>query len=100
MFLTSALRLQVLTADGKTQIGKISNKWFGLAKEIFTDADNFGIQFPVDLSVDVKATLLAANFLIVSNLSAGAFDRQDSRTLLSCKSISDSVFCLQDFMYF
>ncbi|OWA53027.1 Phospholipid scramblase 2 [Hypsibius exemplaris] len=55
---------QVLSADGQTQVGKISKQWSGLARELFTDADNFGIQFPIDLSVEVKATLLAANFLI------------------------------------
>jgi hypothetical protein len=38
-----------------------------MAKEIFTDADNFGIQFPANLTVEGKATLLAATFLIVSD---------------------------------
>ena len=32
--------------------------------ELFTDADNFGISFPVDLDVKAKATLLGATFLI------------------------------------
>lgn len=45
-------------------VGKISKQWSGLAKEIFTDADNFGIQFPMDLDVKMKATMLAACFLI------------------------------------
>ena len=31
---------------------------------MFTDADNFGINFPIDLDVKVKATLLGATFLI------------------------------------
>lgn len=48
------------------QVGKISKQWSGLAKEAFTDTDNFGITFPRDLDVRMKATLLGAVFLIVS----------------------------------
>ena len=36
--------LQVLSADGTQDVGKITKQWSGLAKEYFTDADNFGIQ--------------------------------------------------------
>ena len=56
---------QVLSKDDK-EIGKISKQWSGLAKEMFTDADNFGIQFPMDLDVKAKACLLGACLLIVS----------------------------------
>ena len=59
--------MKVTTADGKIKVGRISKQWTGLAKELFTDADNFGIQFPMDLDVNVKATLLGAIFLIVSH---------------------------------
>ena len=31
---------------------------------MFTDAQNFGVTFPIDLDVKVKATLLGATFLI------------------------------------
>ena len=34
----------MLTADGQLSVGRISKQWSGLAKEYFTDADNFGIQ--------------------------------------------------------
>ena len=47
-------------------MGKISKQWSGLGREMFTDADHFGINFPMDLDVRVKATLLGALFLIVS----------------------------------
>ena len=33
-------------------------------KEAFTDMDNFGITFPMDLDVRCKATLIGACFLI------------------------------------
>ncbi|XP_047498466.1 uncharacterized protein LOC125045305 [Penaeus chinensis] len=58
------VEFQVLSPDGSTQVGKISKQWTGLAKEVFTDADNFGITFPIDLDVKMKATLLGAVFLI------------------------------------
>ncbi|XP_028839637.1 phospholipid scramblase 1 isoform X1 [Denticeps clupeoides] len=45
-------------------IGRITKQWSGLVKEAFTDSDNFGIQFPMDLDVKVKAVLLGACFLI------------------------------------
>ena len=57
----------MLTVNGE-KVGKISKQWSGLAREAFTDSDNFGINFPMDLDVRCKATLLAAVFLIVSFL--------------------------------
>uniref|UniRef100_A0A3Q3J758 Phospholipid scramblase n=1 Tax=Monopterus albus TaxID=43700 RepID=A0A3Q3J758_MONAL len=45
-------------------IGRISKQWSGLLKEVFTDTDNFGIQFPLDLDVKMKAVLMGACFLI------------------------------------
>jgi len=56
---------QVVSLTGE-KIGKISKQWSGLAREIFTDADFFGINFPLDLDVRMKAVLLGATFLIVS----------------------------------
>ncbi len=45
-------------------MGKISKQWSGLAREAFTDSDNFGVSFPQDLDVRMKAVLLGAVFLI------------------------------------
>ena len=39
--------------DDEFQVGKITKQWTGLASEMFTDADNFGINFPLDLDVKV-----------------------------------------------
>lgn len=50
--------------DGETELGKITKKWSGLLKEAFTDADNFGITFPADWNVRLKALFLGAVFLI------------------------------------
>jgi len=59
-----SVEFQILSRDGGTQVGKISKKWSGLLREAFTDADNFGISFPVDLDVRMKAVMLGACFLI------------------------------------
>jgi len=58
------VEFQVYSADGGTQVGQIRKQWSGIVKELFTDADNFGVTFPLDLDVKVKATLLGAIFLI------------------------------------
>ncbi|XP_035608903.1 phospholipid scramblase 2-like isoform X7 [Oncorhynchus keta] len=50
--------------DGGKPIGRISKQWGGLIKEVFTYTDNFGIQFPMDLDVKMKAVLMGACFLI------------------------------------
>ncbi|RNA37229.1 phospholipid scramblase 2-like isoform X1 [Brachionus plicatilis] len=55
---------KILTMDGETQVGKLSKVYAGFAKEMFTQADNFSINFPTDLSVKTKAALIGALFLI------------------------------------
>jgi len=54
----------VITTTGGDEIGKISKQWGGFVREAFTKADNFGVQFPIDLDVRIKAVLLGATFLI------------------------------------
>ena len=44
--------------------GRITKKWSGLAKEAFSDADNFGVTFPLDWEPSTKAIFLGAVFLI------------------------------------
>ena len=39
-------------------------QWSGLLREAFTDADFYGVIFPMDLDVKLKVCLLAATFLI------------------------------------
>lgn len=58
------VEFKVLTADKKTEVGKISKKWSGYAREGFTEADIFGISFPMDLDVRMKAVMLGCCFLI------------------------------------
>jgi len=54
----------VLPSDMNTPIGKITKVWAGIGQEMFTQADNFGIAFPGDLSVKMKAVLLGACVLM------------------------------------
>ncbi|XP_041483617.1 phospholipid scramblase 2-like isoform X2 [Lytechinus variegatus] len=58
------VEFDVMSADGSSKVGKISKQWTGFIKEAFTDADNFGVSFPMDLDVRMKAVTLAATFLI------------------------------------
>ncbi len=53
----------IINKNGR-EIGKITKRWTGLLKEGFTDADNFGIIFPVDSNKEEKCLLLGAVFLI------------------------------------
>jgi len=55
---------QVVSNDGNNTVGKIAKQYGGFVQEMFTTADNFAVDFPMDLNVRVKATLLSALFLI------------------------------------
>jgi len=50
--------------QGENKIGVISKQWSGLAQEMFTDADNFGVTWPMAMPPLHKALILAAVFLI------------------------------------
>uniref|UniRef100_A0A3Q1G409 Phospholipid scramblase n=1 Tax=Acanthochromis polyacanthus TaxID=80966 RepID=A0A3Q1G409_9TELE len=54
----------VTSLDESVVVGQISKQWGGFMQEGFTDADNFGISFPVDLEVKMKAVMIGACFLI------------------------------------
>lgn len=54
------------TPDESRSVGRISKQWGGLLREALTDSDDFGLQFPMDLDIRMKAVLLGATFLIVS----------------------------------
>ncbi|KAM7132147.1 phospholipid scramblase 1-like isoform 1-T5 [Molossus nigricans] len=55
---------EIKSLDEENIVGKISKQWTGFVREAFTDADNFGIQFPADLDVKMKAVMIGACFLI------------------------------------
>ncbi|MFQ5509711.1 MAG: phospholipid scramblase-related protein [Leptospirillia bacterium] len=47
-----------------TQVGEIRKEWSGVLKEVFSDADNFGMSFPAGANETQKSLLLGAVFLI------------------------------------
>lgn len=49
--------------DGE-DLGRIAKRWSGLFKEGFTDADNFGVEFPAGTGLTEKALLMGAVFLV------------------------------------
>ena len=83
MSICGNVEFQVMSADGSTEVGKISKQWSGLIREMFTDADYFGITFPIDLDVKMKAVMLGACFLIDAMFFEKAQNReQDSPGML------------------
>lgn len=60
----SDMQFEVVDMEGNV-LGEIRKKWAGFKKEFFTQADNFGITFPIDLDVKLKALLVAACILLV-----------------------------------
>ena len=58
-----------MSLDEEMIIGKISNLSIGFMRELFTNTNKFGIQFPFDLDVRIKALMLGASFLIVGLFS-------------------------------
>ncbi|XP_051057139.1 phospholipid scramblase 1 [Phodopus roborovskii] len=55
---------EIKSLDEEIVIGRISKHWSGFLKELLTDVDSFGIHFPLDLDVKMKAVMLGACFLI------------------------------------
>ncbi|XP_065226513.1 phospholipid scramblase 1-like [Planococcus citri] len=58
------VEFHIICTETATTVGRISKQWSGLLREVFTDADYFGISFPFDLDADMKAVMIGACFLI------------------------------------
>ena len=58
------VKLEVLTADGR-EMGTVAKKWAGLAKEMFTSADNYVI----NLNDSFKQTETANMLLLAAGLA-------------------------------
>lgn len=59
--------------DGKTQMGKVSKKWAGAMKELFTSADTYAVQIEPAFADDptVKMLILGAAVAIDALMSTG-----------------------------
>lgn len=59
-----ATKFQILSSDGKTEVGNVSALRAMALQEQFADVVHFSSSFPMDLDVNIKAVLLAASLLI------------------------------------
>jgi len=75
---------EILSADGSEEVGFITKTWAGLAKEVFTDTDRYGICFPEDLGADMKAVLMGAAFLIDFMFFESSMCRSDCGCCMIC----------------
>ena len=57
------IEYKILNIQGE-EVGCITKQYNGFCKEVFTDADNFVIDFPVGVDVNKKALLLGATLMI------------------------------------
>jgi hypothetical protein len=57
----------ILTFEGEQTIGKIFKEDTGGLLSIGSQAGNFGVTFPLDLHLNMKATILCASFLIYNS---------------------------------
>ncbi|XP_045151028.1 phospholipid scramblase 4 isoform X2 [Echinops telfairi] len=62
-FCCRTARQEIKSLDGVSNIGNIIRKWNGLISAM-ADADQFDINFPLDLDVKMKAMIFGACFLI------------------------------------
>ena len=46
------------------EVGRISKKWGGMMRELFTDADSFGVECKTHVPAEIRKMLLVATFLI------------------------------------
>ncbi|CAG2101876.1 unnamed protein product [Medioppia subpectinata] len=58
------VEFHVFSNDKSARVGRITKRWSGILRETFTDADIYGVLFPMDMDVKTKVCLLAATFLI------------------------------------
>ena len=60
------LFLQIYETKSGSVVGKLHKQYGGYIQETFTNADNFVIEFPENLALELKAVLIGTLFLIVS----------------------------------
>ncbi|XP_065203650.1 phospholipid scramblase 2-like [Planococcus citri] len=59
-----SVEFKILSPDKSTEIGQIIKRWGNLRQEKFSKVDHFGVSFPFDLDVHIKAVLMGACFMI------------------------------------
>jgi uncharacterized protein YxjI len=66
-----------VTPDGTVQLGRVSKKWEGLAKELFTSADTYGVEVSPDLAEQPLAKML----ILAAALAIDMIYKEESRTV-------------------
>uniref|UniRef100_A0A8C8YX73 Phospholipid scramblase n=1 Tax=Prolemur simus TaxID=1328070 RepID=A0A8C8YX73_PROSS len=67
------LNFNLLSMDEERVIGKISKHYPGFVRRLLSNGVKFGIQFPYDLDVKMKALILGASFLIFQQISGNQY---------------------------
>ena len=62
-FICQKIKHNVLSRDGKVQVGEITKSWNGFLSELGRDY-KFEISFPADMDVKIKTLLLASSFIL------------------------------------
>jgi len=66
-----------VTPDGTVELGRVSKKWEGLAKELFTSADTYGVEVSPDLAEQPLAKML----ILAAALAIDMIYKEESRTV-------------------
>lgn len=66
-----------VTPDGKVELGRVSKTWGGLAKELFTSADTYGVEVAEGLDEQPLAKML----ILAAALAIDMIYKEESRTI-------------------
>jgi uncharacterized protein YxjI len=66
-----------VTPDGKVELGRVSKQWGGLAKELFTSADTYGVEVGTELAEQPLAKML----ILAAALAIDTIYKEESRTV-------------------
>lgn len=66
--MTGHVEFNIYDPVDNANVGRIAKQWGGIAREMFTKADIWGLKYAPDMTLDTKSVLLAAVFLIVSQM--------------------------------
>ncbi|MDB5308299.1 MAG: hypothetical protein JWO38_2501 [Gemmataceae bacterium] len=65
------------TPDGKMELGRVSKKWGGVMKELFTSADSYGVEINPELAEQPMAKML----ILAAVLAIDLIYKSESRTV-------------------
>lgn len=66
-----------VTPDRKVELGRVSKKWGGVAKELFTSADTYGVEVGDELADEPVAKML----ILAAALAIDMIYKEESRTV-------------------